>query len=558
MNQVPVDPVARARAEQKASSKLVGSGIFGTDTKSIAKLIGKQTKSVEGLAKYTIKTERNTNKNYDESKRIVKNTDILVKSYGGMIKSQTAIFKLTKSLLHQSIMSGKKQADIDKKILIDKNKDKDKFKSERDKQKENEQRITNDLLRTLLKDEKKLKKEKGGSGVLGGMFGGIGSILSGLLSNPLVLGGLAALAAPLLGSLIKPWLEKSGFAKTIWDILPPGLKTGLKMLFDPIGAITKAFDWYKDAFTKNIFDPIAKAVGGFTDEIGKFFKDPIGYLKNSMFKPTVPTIPPPPTISGTGQGDITNIPTVAPKETTVADLLKSMNLVPSAPGTPTPTGKPLIRSDLPFQPTPVGLKLMPQESAGGALADVSGLVPEFKTSLEGMAAKYKLLYGEDIPIESGVRTQEQQTWLREHGRPASKKLGAHAGKAVDIGSSATIEKLTKINPDTGMSLLDEFGLYQPYKTGSATQKEEPWHIESKKLTTTTPTSTIDENAKLTKINQSITQQQQIQEQSYSTMYLKSINDKFDEWIMVAKQQTGAIKDNKMSMGPSIVVANPTR
>jgi hypothetical protein len=556
MNQVPVDVVARARAENKASSKLVGSGIFGDGTKTIAKLIGKQTATVVGLTKHSAKTEKNTSSNLYESKRIVKNTEHLIRVNINLIKAQTAIFKLTKDLLGQSKTSNKKQADIDKKILDNKNKDKDKFKSDRDKQAESEQRITNDLLRLLIKDEKKLKKEKGGGGGLGGMFGGIGGILSGLLSNPLVLAGLAALAAPLLGSIIKPWLEKSGLAKTIWEMLPAGLKTGLKMIFDPIGAITKAFDWYKDAFTKNIFDPIAKAIGGFTDEIGKFFKNPIGYLKDAMFKPTVPTIPPSPTVAGTGQGDVTNIPTIAPKETTVTEMAKLMNLVPLAPGESAPTGTVLGKAGLPFQPAPVGIKLLSQESAGGALADISGLVPEFKTSLEAMAAKYKLLYGQDIPIESGVRTQAQQTWLREHGRPASKKLGAHAGKAVDIGDTATIDNLTKINPDTGMSLLDEFGIYQPYKTGSATQKAEPWHLEPKKLSI--PTPTIDENSKIANINQSITQQQKMQEQSYSTMYLKNINEKFDEWINIAKGQTNAIKDNKMSVGPSIVVANPTR
>ena len=592
MQQIPIDPVARARDERKANkSKLVGSAMFGSDLKLISKLITKP-KQNDPVSKAILKTEKFTKSNLDQSKKIVRNTERLLNSYGGLLKAQSSIFKITKDLLTQAKGTSKKQVDIDKKITEGKKQsDAERYETD-DSPIVREQKITNDFLETIVKSDKKNKKikEGGGGGILGGMMGGIGSILSGLLSNPLVLGGLAALAAPLIGSLLKPWLEKSALANSIWDMLPAGLKTGLKMLFDPIGAIVKAFDWYKDAFTKNIFDPIAKAIGGFTDEIGKFFKDPIGFMKNAIF--TTSEAPPIKTESSV----------TPPTEEEKSAWSKQFGMTPEQAGNTISrikSGKsiPILTEDQvskiskksvvekinqyndiideaikanPTVPKNLLKGLIAQESGGNPLATSYKYDPK--------TGKYILdEQGNKIPIAKGLGQFTADT-AKDYGindpyDPKQSIFGSakYLAHLLDSTGGDQTKALAAYNAGLGalrpskdvgaegMSVWEnpanigyaETRGYVPNVLGKS-----KWFDES---TPIVPIPTVDENANLSATNQAIKQQQQ-QMSGYnsSTFLLQSMDSKLSEWLNMAKAQTNAIKDNKIQPGPSIMVANPVR
>jgi hypothetical protein len=261
------------------------SRMFGIDTKIIGKTLLSQSKDTNKINGFIRKSSISTESTLNENKKVVKNTNQLIKSYSSMSKGQELISKLTKGLLFNSKNVDKRRSDYERKMFM--RQERIDRENDYDIQTDNqllEQKLTNDLLEDIIKNggDGKLNKKE---------HGGIFDVLSKLLSNPFVIGALAAAIPSLLGGLLKKILNNSDIAKKVWAEIDPALKTAIKMIFDPIGSVVKSADWYKKQFSDTFINPIKDSFNRFLNDSKEFFKDPIKYLtkeSNNIYNPPIP------------------------------------------------------------------------------------------------------------------------------------------------------------------------------------------------------------------------------------------------------------------------------
>ena len=110
--------------------------------------------------------------------------------------------------------------------------------------------------------------------------------------------------------------------------------------------------------------------------------------------------------------------------------------------------------------------------------NVTGLNSDLFDRFKKVAEEYKLLTGQDIQINSGYRSYEEQKALRLYYESIGKKgYAAHEGTSNhEFGNAIDINTIG-LNMDLLDKLLEKRGLDRPLKNSS---KPEAWHIEMKK------------------------------------------------------------------------------
>ncbi len=110
--------------------------------------------------------------------------------------------------------------------------------------------------------------------------------------------------------------------------------------------------------------------------------------------------------------------------------------------------------------------------------NVTGLNSDLFDRFKEVAEEYKLLTGQDIQINSGYRSYEEQKALRLYYESIGKKgYAAHEGTSNhEFGNAIDINTIG-LNMDLLDKLLEKRGLDRPLKNSS---KPEAWHIEMKK------------------------------------------------------------------------------
>ena len=110
--------------------------------------------------------------------------------------------------------------------------------------------------------------------------------------------------------------------------------------------------------------------------------------------------------------------------------------------------------------------------------NVTGLNSDLFDRFKKVAEEYKLLTGQDIQINSGYRSYEQQKALRLYYESIGKKgYAAHEGTSNHEFGNAIDINTVGLNMDLLDKLLEKRGLDRPLKNS---KKPEPWHIEMKK------------------------------------------------------------------------------
>lgn len=110
--------------------------------------------------------------------------------------------------------------------------------------------------------------------------------------------------------------------------------------------------------------------------------------------------------------------------------------------------------------------------------NITGLNSDLFDRFKKVAEEYKLLTGQDIQINSGYRSYEEQKALRLYYESIGKKgYAAHEGTSNhEFGNAIDINTIG-LNMDLLDKLLEKRGLDRPLKNSS---KPEAWHIEMKK------------------------------------------------------------------------------